>query len=132
MSQPEEHHDATIELVQENLSVGARQVETARIRARVHTDVETIDARASLTTQGIDIVRVPIGREVSEIPLVREEEGVTIVPVFEEVLVVEKRLVLKEELHIRRTTTRNEVSQPVTVRRQRIEIQRTPTEQSKE
>lgn len=35
-------------------------------------------------------------------PEIRTEGDVTIVPVLEEVLVVEKRLVLKEELHIRR------------------------------
>ena len=31
----------------------------------------------------------------------REEHGTLIVPVLEEVLVVEKRLMLKEEIHIR-------------------------------
>jgi stress response protein YsnF len=43
-----------------------------------------------------------MGRMVETAPEIRTESDVTILPVVEEVLVVEKRLVLKEELHIRR------------------------------
>ena len=48
----------------------------------------------------------------------------TIVPVVEEVLVVEKRLVLKEELHIRRTSQTELVEVPVTLRKQRAVVER--------
>jgi hypothetical protein len=41
-----------------------------------------------------------IDRGVDVAPEVRVEGNVTIIPVLEEVLVVEKRLVLKEKLHI--------------------------------
>jgi stress response protein YsnF len=49
---------------------------------------------------------------------------VTIIPVLEEVLVVEKRLVLKEEVHIRSTTSGEDVEVPVTLRRQRAVVER--------
>jgi stress response protein YsnF len=65
-----------------------------------------------------------VDRVVSEAPGVRTEGGVTIVPVLEEVLFVEKRLVLKEELHIRRTATTETVELPVTLRKQRAVIER--------
>jgi stress response protein YsnF len=47
-----------------------------------------------------------------------------IVPLYEEVLVVEKRLMLREELHI--TTTRTEMHQPqsVTLRSEDVVIER--------
>ena len=54
----------------------------------------------------------------------RTEDGVVIVPVMEEVLVVEKRLVLKEELHIRRQVTQENVEVPVTLRKQRAVVER--------
>jgi stress response protein YsnF len=56
----------------------------------------------------------------------REEDGVTVIPVYEEVLVVEKRLVLREE--VRLTTRREPVPGPdrVTLRRQRVEVDRHP------
>jgi stress response protein YsnF len=55
---------------------------------------------------------------------VRTEGETTIIPVVEEVLVVEKRLVLKEEIHIRRLISKDDVEVPVTVRRQRAVVER--------
>jgi stress response protein YsnF len=46
--------------------------------------------------------------------------------VLEEVLVVEKRLVLKEELHIRRRVETETVEVPVTLRKQRAVVEREP------
>jgi stress response protein YsnF len=51
---------------------------------------------------------------------------VLVIPVLEEVLVVEKRLVLREELRIRRTSASEAVEVPVTLRRQHAEIDRLP------
>jgi stress response protein YsnF len=57
-------------------------------------------------------------------PAVRTDGDVVIVPILEEVLVVEKRLVLKEELHIRRQVNHEDVEVPVTLRKQRAVIER--------
>lgn len=57
-------------------------------------------------------------------PVTRREGDVTIVPVLEEVLVVEKRLVLREEIHVRETLSREEVELPVSLRRQRATVER--------
>jgi stress response protein YsnF len=67
-----------------------------------------------------------VDRIFDEAPETRTEGGVTIVPVLEEVLFVEKRLVLKEELHIRRQATTETVEVPVTLRRQRAIVDRAP------
>jgi len=117
--------NTTIELAEETLSVSKRRVETGRVRVRIRTESEEVQARASLFEQDVDIRRVPIGRDVTEIPAVRQEGDFTIYPVLEEVLVVEKRLVLTEEVHIRRVARQTEVSQPVTLRRQRADVERT-------
>ncbi|MGN6488453.1 MAG: DUF2382 domain-containing protein, partial [Devosia sp.] len=45
-------------------------------------------------------------------------------PVLEEVLVVEKRLVLKEELRLKRRVTTERVEVPVTLRKQRAVTER--------
>ena len=54
----------------------------------------------TLFAEEADVRRVPVNRIVSEAPQTRQEGEVTIVPIVEEVLVVEKRLLLKEEIHI--------------------------------
>jgi stress response protein YsnF len=54
----------------------------------------------------------------------RIEGDTTIIPVVEEILVVEKRLVLVEEIRIRQVATTDEVSIPVTLRKQTATVER--------
>ncbi len=97
---------------------------------RLVTDEIEQLARASLQSERLEIKRVPIGREVERAPPMREEGDLTIIPILEEVVVTQKRLVLKEELHIRRVAEVREVAEPVTVRRQRAEIEQMPADGS--
>ncbi len=69
--------------------------------------------------------RVPVGRVVQEAPQTRQEGDTLIVPVLEEVLVVEKRLVLKEELHIRKRSSERVEQQTVRLRSENVEIEQT-------
>jgi stress response protein YsnF len=71
----------------------------------------------------IEIDLVPIGREVASVPPKRTEGAVTIIPVLEEVVHVEKRPVLVEEIHVRRTSRVQQKSTPVTLRKQRVVIE---------
>ena len=115
-----------IPVVEERLLVSKRAVESEGVRVRLVTDEVTELARVSLRSERIEVERVPVGRQVERAPDVREEHGVTIIPVLEEVVVVEKRLVLREELHIRRVADTREEAQAVTLRRQRAEVERLP------
>ena len=49
-----------------------------------------------------------------------------IIPILEEVIVVEKRLVLKEDLHIGQHVTTDTVETPVELRRQKAGVERLP------
>jgi stress response protein YsnF len=113
-------------------------VETARIRkrqvvkgkVRVRTITETAEELIETTVQGrsVEVVRVPVDRIVREVPSVRTEDGVTIVPVLEERVVVRTQLVLKEELRIRRLTESRTEKLPVRLRKQRAIVERIPGE----
>ncbi len=64
---------------------------------------------ASLFKEEIDVQRVPVNRVLDAPAVTRVEDGVTIIPVMEERLKVEKQLVLIEEIRIvkKRTTVRD-------------------------
>lgn len=114
----------SLELIEETLTVAKRQVVTGRVRVNVQTlTVEEI-ARADLSGESVEVTRVPIGRLVDAAPPTRVEGDVTIIPILEEVLVVETRLNLREEVHIRRRTTVETVEAPVQLRRQRAAVER--------
>jgi uncharacterized protein (TIGR02271 family) len=114
----------TIPLVEEELRLGKRSVATGKVRVRTVVDTVEDVARADLEEARVDVTRVPVNKEVDAAPDVRTEGDVTIVPILEEVLVVEKRLVLKEELHIRRHVVHENVEVPVTLRKQRAVVER--------
>lgn len=116
--------EAVLPLQEEVLRVEKREVVTDRVR--IHSTTETVEefVEVDLSDEQLQVTRVPIGREVTEIPAVRTEGDLTIVPVLEEVLKVEKRLVLTEELHIRRSRATQSVRIPVVVRKQRAVIER--------
>ncbi|MBA1158995.1 YsnF/AvaK domain-containing protein [Microvirga mediterraneensis] len=113
-----------IPLVEETATISKRQVVPGRVRVRTITDTVEELAHADVQREDVEVTRVPIGRTVEMAPEVRTEGDVTIVPVLEEVLVVEKRLVLKEELHIRRRVAAETVEVPVTLRKQRAVVER--------
>jgi stress response protein YsnF len=119
-------HEEVIPIAEEVARVEKREAVTGRVRVRTHVDVVQEPVRASLEEETVEVTRVPINREITQAPEVRTENGVTIVPVVEEVLVVEKRLVLKEELHIRRHVRTEDVEVPVELRKERVEVERIP------
>ena len=113
-----------IPLVEETATIGKREVVTGRVRVRTVTDTLEELARADVQRETVEVTRVPVDRMIESSPEIRTEGDVTIVPIIEEVLVVEKRLVLKEELHIRRRVAAETVEVPVTLRKQRAIVER--------
>lgn len=118
--------ETTVPLASEELKIDTRSVLTGRVRVETKTELVEEIASAELESSEVEVLRVPVNRPVDSAPEVRTEGDVTVVPVLEEVLVVEKRLVLKEELHVRRRTTVETVETPVTLRRQRAAVTRQP------
>jgi stress response protein YsnF len=116
--------ETSIPLVQEHVTVDKRVVETGRVRIHSVIDEKLVRVSEELERDDVTIVRVPVNREVTELPRSREENGVLIVPILEEVVVVEKRMMLKEELHIRRDPKRERVEEAVRLRSMRAEIER--------
>lgn len=108
--------EVVIPLVAETLSVGKREVETGRVRlsTTVTERVETVDEPLFKTE--VEIKRVAVGQFVDAPPAVRYEQDVMIIPVMEEVLVVEKRLRVKEEVYVSQKREEYRSPQQVTLR----------------
>ena len=113
-----------IPLVEEVAHVAKERVSTGRVTVKTVTDAFDEKVGAELMREAVSVTRVPIDREVTTVPQIRTEGDVTIVPVLEEVLFVEKRLVLKEEIHITRTSGTDTFASHVTLRRQRAVVER--------
>ena len=116
--------DEIIELAEEQLRVSKREVERGRVVVRTRVEERDEIAEAALRQEDVTVERVPIGRPVEVTPQVREEDGVLIVPVIEERLVVRTELVLKEEIRITKKDRTEMVREPVRLRSERADIER--------
>jgi len=114
-----------IPVIEETLRIEKREFESGRVL--VHKTVTERDEVADVLLRQQDLIveRVPIGRTVSEAPQTRQDGDTLIVPILEEVLVVEKRLVLKEELHIRKHSSERTEQHTVRLRTEHVEIEQT-------
>ena len=125
---PDDIRDTMIPLYGEDLSVSKRQVVTGRVRVETVTLEHEQLVDEQLARERVEVERVAIGKPIDAIPAVRQEGDTTIIPIVEEVLVVERRLVLKEEIHIHRVRTTEQHQERVTLRRQEAVITRLPIE----
>jgi len=127
-SEPGVHQDEplVVPVVVEELEVQKRAVETGKVRiTTVVRERETL-VDEPLFCDNIAISRVPMQRVVEGPIPVREEHGTMIISVVEEVLVVEKRWMLRDEIHIRKRRTETHQPQRITLRSEDVQIERVP------
>jgi len=110
----------------EELEVQKRPVETGKVRITkvVHERETLVDE--PLLRDNVAISRVPVQRVVDGPIPVREDNDTMIISVVEEVLVVEKRWMLREEIHIRKRRTETHQPQRITLRSEDVQIERIP------
>lgn len=111
-------------LLAEDLSVGKEAVETGRVRVSKQTHTREVAVEESLLRESAEIVTIPIGRQIFEMPSVRHEGETIVVPIVEEILHTERRLILKEEVRITRRKTTEQFHDRVTLRYQEAVVTR--------
>jgi uncharacterized protein (TIGR02271 family) len=116
--------EKVVPVVEETAIVYKEQVVTDRVRLhkQVHEDQEVLDI--PIQTEAIEVERVPVDRWIEAPAVIRQEGDTTIYPVVEEVLVVEKRLRLVEEVRVTQRRAIRHVREEVALRREEIIVER--------
>ncbi|WP_426957767.1 DUF2382 domain-containing protein [Muricoccus radiodurans] len=122
--------DCVVPVVEEVLRLDKRAVETGRVRVSLSTEEVEETIRDTLRTRRAEIERRVVGETVTEIPRIRQEGDTVIIPVVEEVLVIEKRLVLREEIRLHLIETETELERQATRRVQNATVERIPPQQA--
>jgi uncharacterized protein (TIGR02271 family) len=114
----------TIPVIEEHLEIQKRQVVTGVVR--VEKTVQTANALVNqeLVRETVSVTHVPINQELAEPAVMRQEGDTTIIPVMEEILVVSKRLILKEEIRITRQREVSHHQEQVPLRTESVSIER--------
>jgi uncharacterized protein (TIGR02271 family) len=119
-----ERDPVVIPVAQEEAHVSKREVETGVVRVRklVREHVEEIDE--PLRHDEVDIEHIAVNRVVDAPAPPREEGDVLIVPVYEEVVTVQRQWVLREEIRLRRRAVQTRHRERVALREEQVTIHR--------
>jgi uncharacterized protein (TIGR02271 family) len=120
-----------IPVAREELVVGKRTIERGRVRVtkRVQQREETVEQQ--LSHDEVEVERVAVNQVVESPPQSRYEGDVLVIPVVEEVLVVRKQLLLKEELRVMKRAVPSTHKERVVLRAEQVEVERLGAEREK-
>jgi len=124
----EDEREIVLPLYAEEISVSKRVEATNRIQVSTVTHAHEELVEALLAREEAQVERVAVGRPVDAVPPVREEGDTIVIPVVEEILLAERRLMLKEEVRIRRVRQTIRSQERVILRKQEAVVTRTPVE----
>jgi len=118
--------ELVVPIVEEQVVVETRTVETGRIQVQktVQERVEVVDQ--PLFEEEVQIERVSINRPITEAVAPHYEGDTLIIPLVEEVLVVQKQLVLREEVHIKKVRKEFHEPQEIRLRTEAVNVVRAP------
>lgn len=127
VSNAEQGDSTVIPVVHETAQVHKEVVESATVR--VHKNVTEVEKslEVPLVRENYEIKRVPVDRIIEEHPSIREEGNCIIIPVVEEVLVVQKKLKLVEEVHLIKRQITETHKETITVKQEELKVERVPT-----
>jgi uncharacterized protein (TIGR02271 family) len=115
-----------VPVVQEELVVGRRTVDRGGVRVtKVVTERDEV-VDLPIEREDVRIERVAMDREVDGPVPAREENGVIVLSVVEEVIVVQKKWVLREEVRISRQRGTAHRPRRVTLRSEKAVVERLP------
>lgn len=129
IEKPERQVPIVVPLYAEELSVTKRRLVTRRTRVSRVTREREENVEQPLIRELVEIERRPVGKSVASMPSVRQEGDTIIIPVVEERVVIERQLILKEEIRVRRIRKTTMHRERVAVRRQEVTIARLPEEE---
>jgi uncharacterized protein (TIGR02271 family) len=115
--------DRVVELREERLVAHRETREVGEVVVRTHVDEVPGRLEVEAVREEVEVEHVPVGEVVSERVRPWEEDGALIVPVYEEQLVLVKRLVLREKIKIRRVETRERRLFEDTLKKERLVVQ---------
>lgn len=121
---------ARVPVARERVSVTRRRRPVGKVRVTKHVEEDEVQIDEELSLERVEVERVPVERVVDTPPPTRREGDTIVVSVVEERLV--KQLVVVEEVRISRTLDTHRRSEPVTLRRERVDVDRQSPDSSDE
>ena len=113
-----------IPIIEEKAFVEKKVVETGKVRiSKRITEHETV-IDEPLLQEEVSVERLPVNQFVDAPPEVRMEGDTMIIPIVEERVVLQKRLFVVEELHVKKQVIESHKPQTVTLLKEEVSVKR--------
>ena len=115
---------SVIPVIEENIHIDKRVIDATKVQISKKVNTEEVTVNVPTVHEEVSVERVMVNQYVDTPPEVKQEGDTTIIPIVKEVLVVEKRLMLVEEVHVTRRRVETQVSQNEVLRKEEVFIER--------
>jgi uncharacterized protein (TIGR02271 family) len=121
---------SVIPVIEENIHIDKRVIDATKVQISKKVNTEEVTVNVPTVHEEVSVERVTVNQYVDTPPEIKQEGDTTIIPIMKEVsimkevLVVEKRLMLVEEVHVTRRRVETQVSQNELLRKEEIFIER--------
>jgi uncharacterized protein (TIGR02271 family) len=123
----------TIPVIEEQVRVSKRMVETGKVHISKKVTEQQTSVSLPLVHEQFDVERVPVNQVVdTPPPAMRYEGDTTIIPVLREVMVVQKRYEIMEEIRITKRKTETTDTQQVSLRKEEVQVERRENDTNRE
>jgi uncharacterized protein (TIGR02271 family) len=122
--------DEVLPVVEEEVIVRRERRRTGIVAVETGATEAVQHVAVPLIREVVDIQRVPVGREIEAAPGLEEREDRVIIPVVEEEVIVRKRLVLREEIHLIKRRSEEIHEADVPLRKDEVRIERRAAEEA--
>jgi uncharacterized protein (TIGR02271 family) len=114
-----------IPVIEEVLKVDKKLVETGRIHLRKEIDEEEKQIEIPLMNESYEVERVKVKDQIfDQVPSIRHEGDVIVIPVIKEVAEIKIRYEVTEEIHLKKNKTITPHTEQVTLKKEKVIIQR--------
>ncbi len=113
----------TVPITEEDLTVRTRERDLGNVRFKKRVETSPAQVTTDVGREEVTVERVAVNQPVDSAPESRFEGDTLVISVVEEVLVTEKRLVVREEVRIRRRWVTESVTVEDNVRREVLDIE---------
>lgn len=114
----------SLQVLQEELNVDKEVVDSGKVYINKKVVEENKKISVPVSHEEVEVTRIAVNRIVDTAPQIRHEGNITIIPVIKEVPVIEKKLMLVEEIHVTKHVIEEKEERTIPLRKEEVDIQK--------
>ena len=113
-----------IPIIEEYAVIEKEVIETGKVTISKRVTQQDQFISEPILHEEVSVERVPVNKFIETTPEIRYEGDLMIIPVVEQRAVIEKRLYLTEELHVRKQVIETYHTEEITLRKEEVDVKR--------